>query len=107
MAAVEQAGEGELLEIIQKHCKENCVWLHTEKAMFEYALEILAGRYFICGSDAWKDVESEARSRGLIKESMTYADIQSASRYQPLRKSEARKPNLNIIQEAGGQLRFG
>lgn len=61
--AIEQAGETEMLDIIKNHCREHCAWLHKEVEISDYAMDILAGRFFLCGNPAWKDVWDEIRKK--------------------------------------------
>lgn len=50
MAIIEE-GETELFMKIKEHCREQCAWLHSEREIEEYSMEILAGRNY----KAWKE----------------------------------------------------
>lgn len=53
--------EEDVLKMIEEHCKRNCAWLHSAPEIREYALEILAGRTFLCGNDNWKDITDKVK----------------------------------------------
>lgn len=57
--AINYAEENELLQIIKEHCKKHCAWLHTDPEITDYAMDILAGRIFLCGNSSWQDVWNE------------------------------------------------
>lgn len=66
LEAINQDGEIELLDIIKEHCREHCAWLHKEIEISDYAMDILAGRVFLCGNPAWKDVWDKIRKKYFI-----------------------------------------
>lgn len=58
--------EDDVLEEIINHCRKNCAWLHNENDIKEYAMDILAGRVFLCGNECWNDVADKVRSKYII-----------------------------------------
>lgn len=52
-AAVQEEGKQALFEKIKEHCKKHCAWLKTDKAVNEYALEVLSDKAY----EAWGMVE--------------------------------------------------
>jgi hypothetical protein len=66
MNAIVNDKELDTLEAIKEHCREHCMWLHSEKEVEEYAMGILAGRVFLCGNENWKDVADKVRNRYIL-----------------------------------------
>jgi hypothetical protein len=66
MKAIVNDKELDTLEAIKEHCRENCMWLHSDKEVEEYAMEILAGRVFLCGNENWKDVADKVGNRYIL-----------------------------------------
>lgn len=66
LKAIEIDKEADVLEVIVDHCKRNCAWLHKEDDILNYAMEILAGRTFLCGNECWKDVADKVKDRYFI-----------------------------------------
>lgn len=54
-AAILEEGEMEQLQKIMDYCRNNCVWLHTEREIEEYSMDILAGRTY----KHWKNFHEE------------------------------------------------
>lgn len=52
-AAIEAEGELSLLERVKEHCREQCVWLHTEDDLEKYAINCTCSRVY----RYWKDFE--------------------------------------------------
>lgn len=65
---IKEDKETETLELIKQHCRDNCAWLHSEKDITEYSMEILAGRDFLCGNENWKDVGDAVKGKYIMFE---------------------------------------
>lgn len=61
--AIRADGETGILEIITDHCREHCAWLHKEEDLLDYAMDILAGRIFLCGNECWKDAADKVKEK--------------------------------------------
>lgn len=59
--AIEADKESDVLGIIADHCRAHCAWLHKEDDIFDYAMEVLASRVFLCGNEHWKDVTDKVK----------------------------------------------
>lgn len=66
MNAIVNDKELDTLEAIKEHCREHCVWLHSDKEVGEYAMDVLAARIFLCGNENWKDVADKVGNRYII-----------------------------------------
>lgn len=43
---IEQSGETQLLEKLKEYCRRHYAWLHDEEEICNYAMNILAGRFY-------------------------------------------------------------
>lgn len=63
---IETDKEEDVLEEIIEHCRKNCAWLHKDNEIKDYAMNILAGRIFLCGNECWKDVADKVKDKYII-----------------------------------------
>ena len=61
--AIETDRETDVLELIVAHCRQHCAWLRKEEEIRDYAMEVLAGRSFLCGNECWEDVGGKVRDK--------------------------------------------